>query len=226
LLRSKVDYDAIPAVLARDVRASRRILPQISWIPKHEAVMQKRNLGSADLEVSALGCMALSNKSLFIGIAMCAAALFASAADPQVRSASSAANSAQQITRAGDQASTFGSVENFTGRARVDPLFSPNENINASLAYVTFDPGARSAWHMHPAGQRLVVTAGVGLTQELGKPVQVIRPGDVVWCPPGVKHWHGAAPNTAMTHLAMSGYVDGKSVIWMEKVTDEQYNAR
>ena len=157
---------------------------------------------------------------------MCAAAPFASAADPQGRPGVTTETPAQQITRAGEQASTFGSVENFTGRARVDPLSSPNENINASLAYVTFDPGARSAWHTHPAGQRLVVTAGVGLTQEWGKPVQVIRAGDVVWCPPGVKHWHGAAPSTAMTHLAMTGSVDGKSVTWMEKVTDEQYNAR
>jgi quercetin dioxygenase-like cupin family protein len=156
---------------------------------------------------------------------MCAAP-FASAADPQGRPGTPAETPAQQITHAGEQASTFGSVENFTGRARVDPLFSPNENINASLAYVTFDPGARSAWHTHPAGQRLVVTTGVGLTQEWGKPVQVIRAGDVVWCPPGVKHWHGAAPNTAMTHLAMTGSADGKSVTWMEKVTDQQYNAR
>jgi len=166
------------------------------------------------------------NKALYLGIAMYAASPFASAADPQGQPGVSAAALGQQIIRAGEQASTFGSVENFTGRARVDPLFAPNEHINASLAYVTFDPNARSAWHTHPAGQRLVVTAGVGLTQEWGKPVHVIRPGDLVWCPPGVKHWHGAAPNTAMTHLAMSGYVDGKSVTWMEKVTDEQYSAR
>ena len=157
---------------------------------------------------------------------MCAAAPFASAADPQGRPGIPTETPTQQITRAGEQAPTFGSIENFTGCARVDPLSSPNENINASLAYVTFDPGACSAWHTHPAGQRLVVTAGVGLTQEWGKPVQVIRAGDAVWCPPGVKHWHGAAPNTAMTHLAMTGSVDGKSVTWMEEVTDEQYNAR
>lgn len=163
-------------------------------------------------------------KKIIFGVATCAAIPFAIAADPAGSHSNSEAT--QQITRAGEQASTFGSADYFTGRARVDPLFTPNENINASLAYVTFDPGARSAWHRHPAGQRLVVTFGVGLTQEWGKPVQVIRPGDVVWCPPGVKHWHGAAPNTAMTHLAMSGYVDGKSVTWMEKVTDDQYNAR
>ena len=167
------------------------------------------------------------NKCLFLGITMCTAASFASAADPQAKTGALAASPAptQQITRAGEQAPIYGAAEYFTGRARVDPLFSPNENINASGAYVTFEPGARSAWHTHPAGQRLVVTSGVGLTQEWGKPVQVIRQGDVVWCPPDVKHWHGAAPNSAMTHLAVGRSVDGKSVTWMEKVTDEQYNA-
>lgn len=165
------------------------------------------------------------NKSL-LGIAMCAAVVFASSANSQGQASAPATAPTQQIKRAGEQASTFGPPEYFTGRARVDPLFSANKQINASGAYVTFEPGSRSAWHTHPAGQRLVVTAGVGLTQEWGKPVQVIRPGDVVWCPPGVKHWHGAAPTTAMTHVAVSGSVDGKSVTWMEKVTDDQYNAR
>lgn len=98
-----------------------------------------------------------------------------------------------------------------------------NDTINASSAYVTFEPGARSAWHTHPRGQYLVVTSGVGLTQEWEKPVQTIRPGDIVWCPPGVKHWHGATPATAMTHLAITGTVDGKNVNWMEKVSDAQY---
>ena len=112
------------------------------------------------------------------------------------------------------------------GRTRIDPVWPADENINASGGLVTFEPGARSAWHTHPAGQRLVVVSGVGLTQEWGKPIQEIRPGDVVWCPPGVKHWHGAAPTTAMVHLAVTGTVDGKNVAWMEKVTDEQYNAR
>ena len=94
-----------------------------------------------------------------------------------------------------------------------------------SAAYVTFEPGARSAWHTHPAGQRLIVTSGVGLTQQEGKPVQVIRAGDVISCPADVKHWHGAAPGSAMTHLAITGMVDGKSVNWKELVTDEQYHA-
>ncbi|MFT4066726.1 cupin domain-containing protein [Paraburkholderia sp.] len=133
---------------------------------------------------------------------------------------------AQQITRAGEQPSAPGPADYFTSRVRIDPVWPADQHINASGGLVTFEPGARSAWHTHPAGQRLVVISGVGLTQEWGKPVQVIRPGDVVWCPPGVKHWHGAAPGTAMTHLAVTGTVDGKNVTWMEKVTDEQYNAR
>jgi len=136
------------------------------------------------------------------------------------------ADAGQQITRAGTQAASTGSAEYFTGQLRVDPLFPVDENINASAAYVTFAPGARSAWHAHPAGQRLVVVSGIGLTQEWGKPVQEIHPGDVIVCPPGVKHWHGAAPASAMRHLAITGVVDGRSVDWMEKVTDAQYNAR
>jgi quercetin dioxygenase-like cupin family protein len=161
----------------------------------------------------------------FLKLALCATALQATmalAAEPQANTSADA----QQITRAGDQPSAAGPAEFFTGRVRVDPVWPADKNINASGGLVTFEPGARSAWHTHPAGQRLVVTSGVGLTQEWGKPVQVIRPGDVVWCPPGVKHWHGAVPGTAMSHLAVTGTVDGKNVTWMEKVTDEQYNAR
>ncbi|QHI97435.1 cupin domain-containing protein [Xylophilus rhododendri] len=133
----------------------------------------------------------------------------------------------QKISRAGSTASLAGPEANFTGRVRVDPVYAANSDINASGGLVTFEPGARSAWHTHPRGQYLAVTAGVGLTQEWGKPIQEIRPGDVVWCPPGVKHWHGAAPATAMTHLAVTGMApDGKNVEWMEKVSDEQYHAR
>lgn len=133
---------------------------------------------------------------------------------------------AQEITRAGSQASSAGPAELFTGRVRVDPVWPADASLNTSGAWVTFEPGARSAWHTHPAGQRLVVQSGVGLTQEWGKSVQVIRPGDVVWCPPGVKHWHGAAATTAMTHLAVTGALDGNNVNWMEKVSDEQYQPR
>lgn len=132
----------------------------------------------------------------------------------------------QVITRAGTQASVAGPDANFTGRVRVDPLAQANEHINAGTAYVTFEPGARSAWHAHPRGQYLVVTAGVGRTQVEGGPVEEIRPGDVVWCPPGVKHWHGAAPSTAMTHISIAGIEDGKNVEWMEKVSDEQYSGK
>ena len=132
----------------------------------------------------------------------------------------------QSVTVAGTVPSATGLVEYFTGRVRVDMLSSANASINASSAYVTFEPGARSAWHTHPQGQYLIITAGAGLTQEWGKPVQQLRPGDVVWCPPNVKHWHGAAPKTAMTHIAITGVLDGKSVQWLEKVTDEQYESR
>jgi quercetin dioxygenase-like cupin family protein len=154
--------------------------------------------------------------------ALCAAALqaaVAGAAEPK-------AADGQRIARVGSQASIAGPAETFTGRARIDPQWPAGDDIHASGAMVTFEPGARSAWHTHPAGQRLMVVSGVGLTQEWGKPVQEIRPGDVVWCPPGVKHWHGAAPTTAMTHLAVSGTKDGKNVEWMEKVSDAQYQGR
>lgn len=131
-----------------------------------------------------------------------------------------------QINRAGSQPSAAGPDAFFTGRARVDPIWPADANINAAGANVTFEAGARSAWHTHPAGQHLVIVSGVGRTQEWGKPIQEIRPGDVVWCPPGVKHWHGASPTTAMTHLSVAGTVEGKNVNWMEKVSDEQYTAR
>lgn len=133
----------------------------------------------------------------------------------------------QDIRRAGSQASVAGPADFFTGRSRIDPVYAANADINASGSLVTFEPGARSAWHTHPKGQYLVVTSGVGRTQEWGKPLQEIRPGDVVWCPPGVKHWHGAAPGTAMTHLAVTGSTaEGKNVEWMEKVSDAQYQGQ
>lgn len=130
------------------------------------------------------------------------------------------------VTRAKDNAIFEGPEAYFTGKASVEMLFPAADDIHASAAYVTFEPGARSAWHTHPAGQRLVVTDGVGLTQEWGKAVQEIHPGDVVICPPGVKHWHGARPDQPMTHLAITGDLDGKNVTWMEKVTDEEYSSQ
>ena len=130
----------------------------------------------------------------------------------------------QTITRSQDQTSTTGPAENFTGEVRVDTLFAAGPTAPYSGAYVTFQPGARSAWHTHPAGQRLVVTEGVGRTQQWGGPLQEIRAGDVVWCPPGVKHWHGAAPDSAMTHMALTGVRDGQNATWLEHVSDQQYN--
>jgi 4-carboxymuconolactone decarboxylase len=137
--------------------------------------------------------------------------------------ASNDASPAIVITRGGSQPSRQGPAENFTGSVRVDPLFPANEPSRTSGAYVTFEPGARAAWHTHPLGQTLIVTAGIGRVQRWGGPVEEIRPGDVVWIPPGLKHWHGASPTTGMTHIAIQEQVDGKNVEWMEKVSDEQY---
>ena len=127
------------------------------------------------------------------------------------------------ITRASTQPAGKGPVQNFTGSVRVDPLFAAHPPSATSAACVTFEPGARSAWHTHPLGQVLVVSAGAGRVQQWGGKVQEIRPGDVVWTPPGVKHWHGAAPATALTHIAIQEAAAGKNVAWMEKVSDEQY---
>ena len=128
-----------------------------------------------------------------------------------------------KIARIGSQGSTQGPAEWFTGRVRIDPLFQPVEPARAASASVTFEPGARTAWHTHPLGQRLIVIAGCGRAQREGGPIEEIRPGDVVWFPPGEKHWHGAGPTIAMTHIAIQEQLDGKAVEWMEKVTDEQY---
>jgi quercetin dioxygenase-like cupin family protein len=128
-----------------------------------------------------------------------------------------------QVTRNGSRASQRGPAEYFAGAARIDPLFEPNDVANAGAAYVTFEPGARTAWHAHPRGQRLVVTAGVGRVQRWQGPMDEIRPGDVVWIPAGVKHWHGASPTTAMTHVAIQEALNGSVVTWLEKVSDAQY---
>jgi quercetin dioxygenase-like cupin family protein len=130
-----------------------------------------------------------------------------------------------EIKRAGSQASTRGSSDYFTGTVRVDPLFQAAAPARVSGAAVTFEPGARTAWHTHPLGQTLVVTAGVGRVQRWDGPVEEIRPGDVVWFPPGEKHWHGASPTTALTHIAIQEQLDGKAVQWLEQVSDEQYDA-
>ena len=130
------------------------------------------------------------------------------------------------ITRAGSQPSGKGPAEYFTGTVRVDPLFQPPDPARARGASVTFEPGARTAWHTHPLGQTLIVTAGLGRAQRWGGPVEELRPGDVVWFSPGEKHWHGASATTAMTHIAIQEQLDGQVVAWLDKVSDEQYDGR
>ncbi|EIM28767.1 (R)-mandelonitrile lyase [Microvirga lotononidis] len=130
-----------------------------------------------------------------------------------------------EIIRAGSAASAKGPDDWFTGTVRIDPLFNRFAPERVQGAAVTFEPGARTAWHTHPLGQTLIVTAGAGRVQRWGGPVEEIRPGDIVWFPPGEKHWHGAALNTAMPHIALQEVQDGKVVDWMEKVSDDQYGS-
>jgi len=158
------------------------------------------------------------------------ASVFAQTSEPGAASgagtpsaASSGGSQTVKITRSGSQPSSKAPAEYFTGSVRVDRLFQANDPSRTSGAYVTFEPGARTAWHTHPLGQTLIVTAGSGRVQAWGGPIEEIRPGDVVWIPPGQKHWHGAAPATAMTHIAITEQLDGKSVDWLEKVSDAQY---
>ena len=142
---------------------------------------------------------------------------------PLTRLWSDVREATMDIKRSGSQPSTKGPAEWFTGTVRIDPLFDAPPPARAAGASVTFEPGARTAWHTHPLGQTLIVTSGVGRAQRWGGPVEEIRPGDVVWFPPGEKHWHGASPTTAMTHIAIQEKLDGKAVEWMEHVSTEQY---
>jgi len=128
-----------------------------------------------------------------------------------------------EIQRVHSRPSAKPPAEWFTGTVRIDPLFNPPAPARAFGASVTFEPGSRTAWHTHPLGQTLIVTFGCGRVQRWGGPIEEIRPGDVVWIPPGEKHWHGAAPTTAMTHIAIQEQLDGNAVDWMEQVSDEQY---
>ena len=130
------------------------------------------------------------------------------------------------ITKSGSQPSGKGSEEYFSGTVRVDPLLQPKDPSRVAAASVTFEPGARTAWHTHPLGQHLIVVLGLGRAQRWGGPIEEIRPGDVVWFPPGEKHWHGASPAAAMTHIAIQEQLDGKLVDWLEKVSDEQYGPK
>ena len=130
-----------------------------------------------------------------------------------------------EIKRNGSQPSAKGPADWFTGTVRIDPLFQATDPARAAGNTVTFETGARTAWHTHPLGQTLIVTAGCGRAQRWGGPIEEIRPGDVIWFPPGEKHWHGAAPTTAMTHIAIQEYLNGKPVDWLEKVSDQHYEA-
>ena len=128
-----------------------------------------------------------------------------------------------EIQRNGSRPSNKGQDEYFTGTVRIDPLFERAEPARVAGASVTFEPGARTAWHTHPLGQTLIVTAGSGFAQRQGGPIEKINPGDVIWFPPGEKHWHGATPTTSMTHIAIQEKLDGKAVDWLEKVSDAEY---
>ena len=136
------------------------------------------------------------------------------------------ATDSQEVYRAGSQQSFKGPDDLFTGDVQVDILFPSNETAYYSGAYVTFQPGARTAWHLHPAGQHMVVTSGVGLTGTRDGKIVTIQTGDAAWCPPDLDHWHGATPDSPMTHLVLTGVLDGENVVWKEKVTDEQYRGK
>ena len=155
---------------------------------------------------------------IFVAIAICFYMLA-----PSTRGQASNDEGAIKIMRSGAQPTRQGSAENFTGSVRVDSLFQAIAPARTSGALVTFEPSARTAWHRHPLGQILIVTSGTGRVQRWGDPIEEIRKGDVVWIPPGQKHWHGAAPNSSMAHIAIVEQLDGKSVEWMEKVSDGQY---
>ena len=129
------------------------------------------------------------------------------------------------ITRAGTQASLQGPADWFTGTVRIDPLFASPEPARSAGNAVTFEPGARTAWHTHPLGQTLIVVSGAGRAQREGGPLEELLPGDVVWIAPGERHWHGAAPRTAMTHIAIQEALNGQMVTWLEQVSDEQYQS-
>jgi quercetin dioxygenase-like cupin family protein len=137
--------------------------------------------------------------------------------------AAPAAAESMVVSQNGARPSAKGPAEYFNGSVTVDPYYAANQHTSSSGALVTFEPGARSAWHTHPAGQYLIVTSGTGWVQEEGGAKREIRPGDVIWTPPGVKHWHGATESNAMSHIAITNVADGKNVVWMEKVSDEQY---
>ncbi|WAH65857.1 (R)-mandelonitrile lyase [Xanthomonas hortorum] len=155
--------------------------------------------------------------------------LFATAMSLSMMAAAVPGGEEQQpirVSKAGGVASAVGPAEYFTGKVRIDAPFQTDAPARVGGATVTFEPGARTAWHTHPLGQTLIVTAGAGRVQEWGKPAQEIRPGDIVWIPPGVKHWHGANATVAMSHIAIAEAQDGSPVTWLEQVSDAQYAAQ
>ena len=165
----------------------------------------------------------ITRRRILAGTGGIAALAAAAAAAQGLNVPTQARNGAMQITRSGSRPSAKGSADYFTGSVRVDPLFQAGDPARVSGGHVTFEPGARSAWHTHPLGQTLIVTSGLGWAQADGGPVEEIRPGDVIWFPAGLRHWHGATPTTAMTHIAITEFQNGRNVDWLEKVSDEQY---
>ncbi len=160
-----------------------------------------------------------------VGLAALATAGAAAAATPTLAVPTKPRNGTMEIKRSGSQPSRKGPAEYFTGSVRIDSPFQGSDPARVGGAFVTFEPGARTAWHTHPLGQTLIVTSGCGWVQREGGPEEEIRPGDVVWFPPGEKHWHGGTATAAMTHIAIAEALAGKSVDWMEHVGDEQYRA-
>jgi quercetin dioxygenase-like cupin family protein len=163
------------------------------------------------------------SRRFLLALAGSVAAIAAKSVAAQMLTQTNARSRMMDIKRSGSEPSAKGPAEYFTGSVRVDTLFRPQEPARTSGAYVTFEPGARTAWHTHPLGQTLIITAGFGWVQREGGLIEDIRPGDVVWFPPGEKHWHGATSTNAMTHIAITETLDGKNVDWMEHVSDEQY---
>jgi quercetin dioxygenase-like cupin family protein len=169
------------------------------------------------------GKIMITRRLILAGTGGIAALAASRSASSQGLNTTQTRNGLMQITRNGSQSSRKGTAEWFTGTVRIDALFQAPEPARVGGGHVTFEPGARTAWHTHPLGQTLIITSGLGWVQREGAPIEDVMPGDIVWIPPGLKHWHGATPATAMTHIAIHESLDGKAVDWLEHVSDEQY---
>jgi quercetin dioxygenase-like cupin family protein len=169
------------------------------------------------------GKIMITRRLILAGTGGIAALAASRSASSQGLNTTQTRNGLMQITRNGSQSSRKGTAEWFTGTVRIDALFQAPEPARVGGGHVTFEPGARTAWHTHPLGQTLIITSGLGWVQRKGAPIEDVMPGDIVWIPPGLKHWHGATPATAMTHIAIHESLDGKVVDWLEHVSDEQY---